>query len=112
MEIFKALHILSMFAMVTVFASGAFLYAFATMRRDVPALATFHRTARTARLPLIGLGALIAGIAFGLLTAATGGLDFFVGWLVAAYVLGPAPGERRACRAPGDRAGGPCHRSR
>lgn len=87
MEIFKALHILSMFAMVTVFASGAFVYAFAIARRDVRALATFHRTARSARLPVIGLAALLAGIAFGLLTAATGGLDFFAGWLIAAYGL-------------------------
>lgn len=28
-----------------------------------------------------------AGIVFGLLTAATGGMDFFEGWLLAAYVL-------------------------
>jgi hypothetical protein len=30
---------------------------------------------------------LVAGVAFGLLTAATGGLDFFEGWLIAAYLL-------------------------
>jgi hypothetical protein len=47
---------LKMFAMVTVFASGAFLDAFATMRRDIPALATFHRTARTARFPTRSAG--------------------------------------------------------
>ena len=29
----------------------------------------------------------MAGVAFGLLTAATGGLDFFEGWLIAAYLL-------------------------
>jgi hypothetical protein len=30
---------------------------------------------------------LIAGVLFGLLTAATGGFDFVDGWLIAAYVL-------------------------
>jgi len=85
--IFKALHILSMFTMVTVFMSGAFLYAFAIWRRDVRALATFHRTAKQARLPVVGFVSLLAGVVFGLLTAMTGGLDFFEGWLIAAYVL-------------------------
>jgi hypothetical protein len=33
-------------------------------------------------LSLIGNVALAAGIGFGLLTAATGGLDFFAGWLM------------------------------
>jgi uncharacterized membrane protein len=87
MLVFKALHIVSMFGMVTVFLSGAFLYAFATMRRDPHLLAVYHRTARAARLPVIGLVALVAGVAFGLLTAATGSLDFFEGWLLAAYAL-------------------------
>jgi uncharacterized membrane protein len=87
MLVFKALHIVSMFGMVTVFLSGAFLYAFATIRRDPHLLAVYHRTARTARLPVIGLLALVAGVVFGLLTAATSSLDFFEGWLLAAYAL-------------------------
>jgi hypothetical protein len=85
--IFKALHILSMFTMVTIFIGGEVLVAFAIWRRDVRALATLERLETQSRLPYVGLGALFAGIAFGLLTAATGGLDFFKGWLIAAYVL-------------------------
>jgi hypothetical protein len=85
--IFKALHILSMFTMVTIFIGGEVLVAFAIWRRDVSALATLERLETQSRLPYVGLGALFAGIAFGLLTAATGGLDFFKGWLIAAYVL-------------------------
>src|SRR6266496_3373260 len=87
MLIFKALHILSMFTMVTIFLGGEVLVAFATWRRDVHALATLERLFVQSRLPYIGIGALFAGIVFGLLTAATGGLDFFEGWLIAAYVL-------------------------
>ena len=87
MLIFKALHILSMFTMVTAEIGSVFLYAFAISRRDVRALATIHRILEQARIGLVGIGALAAGIAFGLLTAATGGLDFLDGWLIAAYVL-------------------------
>ncbi len=39
------------------------------------------------RVPIVGLAALLVGVVFGLLTAATGGFDFFKGWLIAAYVL-------------------------
>jgi hypothetical protein len=35
----------------------------------------------------VGLLALIAGVLFGLLTAATAGFDFLAGWLVLAYLL-------------------------
>jgi len=92
MLIFKALHILSMFAMVTMEIGAEFIYAFAISRRDVSALATIHRIlgARIGRVIILALVAgiaLVAGVAFGLLTAATGGLDFFDGWLIAAYVL-------------------------
>jgi len=87
MLIFKALHILSMFAMVTIEIGAEFLYAFAISRRDVRVLATIHRILEHSRAGPISIVALVAGVAFGLLTAATGGLDFFDGWLIAAYVL-------------------------
>jgi len=87
MLIFKALHILSMITMITIFSGGEFSYAFAIWRRDVRALASLHRMEKQSRSGIVGLVALLAGIAFGLLTAATGGLDFFEGWLIAAYVL-------------------------
>jgi hypothetical protein len=87
MPIFKALHILSMFAMVTIEIGAEFLYAFAISRRDARALATIHRTLEQARAGLLSVGALVSGVAFGLLTAATGGFDFLDGWLIAAYAL-------------------------
>jgi uncharacterized membrane protein len=85
MPIFKALHILSMFTMVTLFSGGELFYALAIRARDVRVLAWLHRNSRL--IAFTALGALIAGVVFGLLTAATGGLDFFAGWLIAAYLL-------------------------
>jgi uncharacterized membrane protein len=82
-----ALHILSMVTMITLFSGGELFYVLATRGRDVRALAWLHRTAKQTRFPIVALGALVAGVAFGLLTAATGGLDFVDGWLIAAYVL-------------------------
>jgi len=87
MPIFKALHILSMFTMVTAFAGSNFFYAFAIAQRDVRALAWVQRTVRRGFFAVTGLVALVAGIVFGLLTAATGGIDFFKPWLIVAYVL-------------------------
>lgn len=87
MLIFKALHILSMFIMVTIFLGGEFFYTFALWRRDVHGLAWVHRVEVQTRVPIIGLGGLVLGVVFGLLTAATGGLDFFKGWLIVAYLL-------------------------
>ena len=87
MLIFKVLHILSMVMMITVFSGGEFFYAFAVRRGDVRGLATIHRMEKQSRAPIFGIAALFAGVVFGLLTAATGGLDFFEGWLIAAYVL-------------------------
>ena len=87
MLIFKALHILSMFTMVTIFSGGELFYALAIHGRDVRALAWLHRTEKRFGIAFVALGALVAGVIFGLLTAATGGLDFFDGWLIAAYLL-------------------------
>ena len=87
MLIFTVLHILSMFTMVTVFLGGPFYYAYAVWRRDVRALATFHRIERQSRVGIVGIVAFIAGLAFGLLAVLTGGIDVLDGWLIAAYVL-------------------------
>jgi xanthine/uracil permease len=87
MLIFKALHILSMFSVVTMEIGAEFLYAFAVSRRDVRALATVHRTLEQARLGPISIAVFISGVVFGLLTSLTGGFDFLAGWLIAAYVL-------------------------
>lgn len=85
MLIFKLLHILLMFAAVTLTMGDALFIANAIRRRDVRALASYQRV--VGARPVIGASIFLAGIAFGLLTVATGGLDFFAGWLIAAYVL-------------------------
>ena len=87
MLVFKLLHILSMFAMVATQIGGEFIYVTAVTRGDVGTLAAVHRTLERARIGVISIGALISGIVFGLLTAATGGFSFTDGWLIAAYVL-------------------------
>lgn len=87
MEVFKALHILSMVSVVTMEIGGEFLFAFTISRRDVRGLATVHRILEQARLGDIAVVVFLAGIGFGLLTALTGGFDILDGWLIAAYVL-------------------------
>jgi hypothetical protein len=87
MLIFKALHILSMVTMVMLFSGGELYYALAIRARNVRALAWLHTTERQTRLAAVAGGSLLSGITFGLLTLATGGLDFLDGWLIAAYVL-------------------------
>jgi hypothetical protein len=85
--IFKALHILSMFAAVTALVGTEVFIVLAIWRRDVQALAMIYRLTRRPGPTVFGLFFLLAGIAFGLLTAATGGFDLLAGWLIAAYVL-------------------------
>ena len=87
MLIFKVLHILSMFTMVTVFLGGEFFYAYAVWRRDVRALASIQRIERQSGAGIVGTVVFFAGLAFGLLAALTGGFDVLDGWLIAAYVL-------------------------
>lgn len=85
MLVFKVLHILSMFAAVAFLLGESTYLAIVIWRGDVPALAAIRRVA--GRRPLVGAVIFLIGIGFGLLTAATGGLDFFAGWLIAAYVM-------------------------
>jgi Zn-dependent protease with chaperone function len=85
--IFKALHILSMFAAVTALVGTEIFIVLAIWRRDVQALAMIYRLTRRPSPTVVGLFFLLVGIAFGLLTAATSGFDFLAGWLIAAYVL-------------------------
>jgi hypothetical protein len=115
MLIFKALHILSMFAAVTLLVGEHLFYAAAVWRRDVRALAAIRRLSirpfyLAEGAPVVAVGLLLAGVVFGLLTALTGGLDLLAGWLIAAYVLmaailvlGGSPWVRRLARL-GDEA--------
>jgi hypothetical protein len=83
--VFKALHILSMFAAVTFLVGEALLYSRAIWRGDVAGLAAARRL--ICGRPIIGASILVGGVVFGLLAALTGGFDFLAGWLIAAYVL-------------------------
>ena len=85
MLIFKLLHILSMFTAVTLLVGESTFMAIAIWRGDVRALAAIRRM--VGRHPVVSASIFLVGIGFGLLTVATGGLDFFAGWLIAAYVL-------------------------
>jgi uncharacterized membrane protein len=87
MLVWKTLHVLSMVTMVTLFIGAEIFYAAAILRRDVHALAWVQRTLEETFIGFIALGGILAGIIFGLLAAATDGLDFTAGWLIAAYVL-------------------------
>jgi len=87
MLIFKALHILSMFAAVTLLVGLPIFVALAIWQRDVRGLAAIYRLARRPGNTVVGGAFLLAGVVFGLLTAATGGFEFFAGWLIDAYVL-------------------------
>ena len=87
MPIFKVLHILSMFTAVTLLISVPIFAALAIWQRDVRGAAAVYRLARLPGNTVLGTVFLLAGIVFGLLTAATGGFDFFAGWLIAAYVM-------------------------
>lgn len=66
MPIFKALHILSMFTMVTLFVGGEVYYAIAIQARNVRALAWLYRNELRFHLVRVALGALVAGVIFGL----------------------------------------------
>jgi len=85
MLIFKLLHILSMITAVTLLVGESTFMAIAIWRGDVRALAAIRRM--VGRHPVVSASIFLVGIGFGLLTVATGGLDFFAGWLIAAYVL-------------------------
>lgn len=87
MLLWKTLHVLSMVTMVTVFIGAEIFYAAAMSRRDIHALAFIQRTVERTGAGFIGLGGILLGVVFGLLTAATGGFDFTAGWLIVAYVL-------------------------
>src|SRR4026208_2495254 len=87
MPIFKVLHILSMFTAVTLLISVPIFAALAIWQRDVRGAAAVYRLARRPGNTVLGGVFLLAGIVFGLLTAAGGGCDFFACWLIAAYVM-------------------------
>ena len=85
MLVWKFLHIASMFF------GGAFLFAYeivfhrAVHRGNREAVASL--ASQRTLIDNVGVGLIVAGIAFGLLTALTGGFDLTAPWLIIAYVL-------------------------
>lgn len=87
MLVWKTLHVLSMVTMVTLFIGAEVFYAAAIRRRDGRALAFVQRTVEAAYIGILALAGIGLGVVFGLVAAATGGIDFTAGWLIVAYVL-------------------------
>lgn len=85
MEIWKFLHILSMFAAVTLLVGGSLFYERIVHSRDVAAIRRFAKVLKP--LENLGIGLVILGIVFGLVTVAVANFDYTQGWLVIAYVL-------------------------
>ena len=85
MPILKVIHIISMFAGVTILVGGEWFYLRSMRRADIPAMRAFARI--YGRMDRMGIGLLSLGVVFGLATAATGGFDFSAHWLIAAYIL-------------------------
>jgi hypothetical protein len=74
-----------MFGAVAFLVSESVYTGIAIWRGDVAALAALRRL--VGRRPIVAATFFVLGIVFGLLTAATAGMDFFAGWLIAAYVM-------------------------
>jgi len=85
MQIWTFLHILTMFAAVTIVAGAELFLASAAYRRDPVALRAYFGIAK--RVDLLGGIFLGLGIIFGIIAAIVIGWDLLSGWLLVAYVL-------------------------
>jgi hypothetical protein len=85
MQVWVFLHIATMFVSVAAGEAGNWLVAIGVRRRDIGALRAFDRL--SGPFDTLSIGALVIGIAFGLVAAWTGGIDLTAGWLLAAYAL-------------------------
>jgi uncharacterized membrane protein len=85
MQLWTFLHIVSMFTAVMVGYGATLFLVDAIRRRDRSAIRAIFRVWRG--VDIIGTGAFILGIVFGLTAALTGQLNLLQGWLVLAYVL-------------------------
>jgi hypothetical protein len=83
--LFKFLHILSMFAAVAATVLPEVVLHLVANTRDARAIRTFGLI--TQRIGKVTPVLFISGVAFGLLAAWSGSLDFFKPWLIGAYVL-------------------------
>jgi uncharacterized membrane protein len=83
--IFTFLHIVSMFAAVTLAHGGAWFVLWATHARDVGALRAYGRVA--GRADALSFVFLASGVTFGIITAVSGGIDLTSSWLIVTYLL-------------------------
>jgi hypothetical protein len=84
-DVWKFLHIASMFAAVSIFVGQGMLTGVVAQSGDVRALRRV--LAAGDRFAPIGGGLFLLGIVFGFVTAIVGELDLTQAWLVIAYVL-------------------------
>jgi uncharacterized membrane protein len=85
MQIWTFLHILSMFAAVTVALGAQLWVTYAIRNRDLGALGAYFRVqSRADNVSGLLLG---VGVIFGLVAAITIGFNLMQGWLIIAYVL-------------------------
>lgn len=85
MEIWQFLHVAAMFAAVSIFVGQGLLEGAVARSGDV--LALRRVLAAEDRFAPLGGGLFLLGIAFGFITAITGGLDLTKPWLIIGYVL-------------------------
>ncbi len=85
MQLWTFLHIVSMFAAVTIVIGAEWWVTYAIRQRDVGALKAYFRV--SSRAEMAGGLMLVVGIVFGLIAANTAGFDLLQGWLVLAYIL-------------------------
>jgi uncharacterized membrane protein len=85
MQIWTFLHILSMFAAVTVVVGTEWWATYAVRRRDAGALRAYFRVAPQAEK--VGTILFLLGIVFGLIAAVVIGWNLLVPWLLLTYVL-------------------------
>jgi hypothetical protein len=85
MPVWTFLHVLTMFAAITVIVGAELLSIYAIVRRDRFLLRAYFRVGE--RADLMGMLLLVLGIVFGLMAAISIGWDLLSGWLILAYVL-------------------------
>jgi hypothetical protein len=85
MLILKFLHIVSMFSGVTLAVGSLVFLDLVARTRDVDAYRRLDAIVQRTDMAAVAL--FLAGIAFGFLTAITGGFDLTASWLILAYVL-------------------------
>jgi hypothetical protein len=84
-DLFQYLHVIAMFGAVAASVFPELLAHLLVTRRSLAGLQAVMPVFRPLGMVIPGL--FLLGVAFGLITAAVGGLDFFQPWLIASYVV-------------------------